>query len=685
MSTQRQSLRQICRVNPEELPFPQLVLPLKENQAEDEFPLDRERPFVAQEQARRSILETLRDTHPYRTCWLVGPPNSGRYTLTAYLAAQSAVSETAEDQILLPPTSSSETLRWVALPAGEGQRLARLAEQGLRDWQSDLLNADTSIKTALSRLAASWEELSAHSNQHIRAYSENAQKRLAERAAYLRLRLSCGHSSALDDLDISLHRLLWGLLTLPDQSSPVLTAGSTTAELFGRFAERRCGSEICCDHTTYSGGALLQARGGALIIDGRGLVQDQALWQRLRLTLRRGYIELRDLLTDNSPFCPPSWNVRLPLSAAVFIAVSQEDFLQMAENDEDLGSALAHKAEFAEADWLTETHKRELAAWMVKKAQDCGGPGMAIDAIAAAVYYCSQKAAHAQRFYLQLGELTSVIRAASKAAAQRRAALIRDRDIEDALRQRRQSSAWFEEELGFYTDSDIIHVETDGKAVGQVNGLTVVELPEYCFGRPQRISAVVYASKDGLVDIERECQNGGKIHSKGTLILNGYILGCLGGLHTWPIGVSVCMEQSYESIDGDSASCAEACAVLSALADVPIDQGIAVTGSIDQFGNVQAVGGIAEKVQGFYKLCARRGLTGKQGVIIPRANLSEVLFDRELREAIQRERFHIWAVTHVSEAIEILTGLPMGRLRDDRYPKRSIMGKIQIAADEADR
>ena len=225
----------------------------------------------------------------------------------------------------------------------------------------------------------------------------------------------------------------------------------------------------------------------------------------------------------------------------------------------------------------------------------------------------------------------------------------------------------------------------DGKAVGQVNGLTVVELPEYCFGRPQRISAVVYASKDGLVDIERECQNGGKIHSKGTLILNGYILGCLGGLHTWPIGVSVCMEQSYESIDGDSASCAEACAVLSALADVPIDQGIAVTGSIDQFGNVQAVGGIAEKVQGFYKLCARRGLTGKQGVIIPRANLSEVLFDRELREAIQRERFHIWAVTHVSEAIEILTGLPMGRLRDDRYPKRSIMGKIQIAADEADR
>ena len=359
--------------------------------------------------------------------------------------------------------------------------------------------------------------------------------------------------------------------------------------------------------------------------------------------------------------------------------------MQLAELDPDLPNAWPHKAEFADSAELSDCHRREFAAWAVAWARRHGKAGMAIDAIAALLYCCSAKAGHSERIDLQLGELEPILERAAHLASLRQASLIKDRDIEAAWLSWRRRASLLEEELQRDTAEGIIHIETDGKTVGQVNGLTVLEQPEGAFGRPQRITAVVFASKDGLFDIERECQNGGKLYSKSTMILNGFILGCIGGLHVWPLGVSVCLEQSYDSIDGDSASSAEAYAALSAIADVPIDQGIAVTGSTDQFGNVQAVGGIAEKVRCFFQLCSSRGLTGQQGVIIPRANLHELIFERELRESLQQGIFHIWAVEHVREGIEILTGLPMGKLRGDRYPKRSIMGKIQAAADEAER
>ncbi|MDO5297375.1 MAG: AAA family ATPase [bacterium] len=679
----KNSAYKLCHVAPAALPAPQLVFPLQENLAADEFPLDPAQPFVAQEQARRVIRATLQDTFPNRCCWLVGAPRCGRKTLVKYIASQTSHINSCEDQVLIP-SSASPPLHWLALKNGEGRRLAQIAEDGLRTWQNDLLNSTLPLSETLQRLAENWQELSENPHDAISSYSREVQQLLAQRAALLRLRLLNGQSQTIDDLDVSLHRFLWGILN-QQPAAPIQTSASDANALFGCFATRFCGDIAYCDHTTYSGSALLQARGSILIIDGEGLAQNLPLWQRLRRVLERGYLDLTELAAPHSGF--PAWNygLQIPLKTTVFIAISPAEYALLAENDEDLGMALPHKAEFADEDWLNETHKREFSAFAVSLAQKCGGPGIAIDGIAELLYYCSQRAAHAQRLNLQLGNLNEIVRRAGQLASQRHTALIKASDIEQALHNMRKSANLLEEELDYYTAGDIIHIETDTKAVGQVNGLTVIEQPEYSFGRPQRISAVVYASKDGLVAVERECQNDGKIHAKGTLILNGYILGCLGGLHTWPIGISVCMEQSYESIDGDSASSAEACAVLSALADVPIDQGIAVTGSIDQFGNIQAVGGIAEKVQGFYKLCAQRGLTGRQGVIIPRASLSEALFDRELRQALTQGTFHLWAVSHVSESIEILTGLPMGKLRDDRYPKRSIMGKIQMAADEADR
>jgi predicted ATP-dependent protease len=203
-------------------------------------------------------------------------------------------------------------------------------------------------------------------------------------------------------------------------------------------------------------------------------------------------------------------------------------------------------------------------------------------------------------------------------------------------------------------------LQVEGEAEGQLNGLAVLDVGDYMFGRPSRITARVTPGRAGVINIEREARLSGQIHHKAVMILSGYLAGTYAEQSPLSLSASIAFEQSYEMVEGDSASCAELYAILSSLAGVPIKQGIAVTGSVDQNGNVQPIGGANQKIEGFYAACKLKGLTGEQGVMIPRQNVKNLMLKREVAQAVKEGTFHVWAVSHVDEGIEVLTGVPAG-------------------------
>jgi predicted ATP-dependent protease len=222
-----------------------------------------------------------------------------------------------------------------------------------------------------------------------------------------------------------------------------------------------------------------------------------------------------------------------------------------------------------------------------------------------------------------------------------------------------------------------VEVATEGAVVGQVNGLAVLQLGPSAFGKPSRISARVGLGKGEVVDIEREAQLGGPLHTKGVLILSGFLAGRFGAERPLSLAASLVFEQSYGGVDGDSASSAELYALLSALAEVPLDQGRAVTGAVGQRGEVLAIGGVNHKIEGFFDLCAARGLTGEQGVLIPQANRDHLMLRPDVVEAVSEGRFHVWPVRHVDQGIELLTGVAAGRREDGGdWPPESVNGRV---------
>ena len=220
-------------------------------------------------------------------------------------------------------------------------------------------------------------------------------------------------------------------------------------------------------------------------------------------------------------------------------------------------------------------------------------------------------------------------------------------------------------------------ISLEGSKVGQVNGLTYISLGKQSFGQPVRITAQVSAGDEGILDIEREVEMSGPIHSKGVLILEGYLRGRYMRTKAYGFTASIVMEQTYEGIEGDSASSAELLALLSALADAPLRQDIAVTGSVNQFGEIQPIGGAIEKIEGYFKICQARGLTGKQGVLIPHLNERHLMLNEAVRKAVAAGQFHIYSMTHIEEALELMTGMEMGEAdAQGHYPENSLNGRI---------
>jgi Lon-like ATP-dependent protease len=250
--------------------------------------------------------------------------------------------------------------------------------------------------------------------------------------------------------------------------------------------------------------------------------------------------------------------------------------------------------------------------------------------------------------------------------------------VDKAIAEIHNRHSLYEEKLQTLIDEEVILIDVDGERVGQINGLAVYGGERFSFGKPTRITATVSAGKAGIINIEREAKMSGRTHDKGMLILSGYFREQFAQNYPLSFTASVSFEQSYSGIDGDSASSTEVYALLSSLTELPIRQGLAVTGSVNQKGDIQPIGGVNEKIEGFFDVCEKRGLTGTQGVIIPKQNVSDLMLRSNVVEAVKNGRFRIWAIGHIREGIELLTGVEAGeRGEDGKFPEHSVFGMVE--------
>jgi len=314
---------------------------------------------------------------------------------------------------------------------------------------------------------------------------------------------------------------------------------------------------------------------------------------------------------------------------------------------------------------------------MSKFCVDRGLRHVTNDGVARVLEYSMEVTGDREKLTLKLADISDLLKEADYYAGVDKAKHIKSEHVQRAIDKKRFRASLYEEKVQELVKKDIFWIETDGHKVGQVNGLSILMTGDHEFGKPSRITATVSMGKGGVVDIDREAKLSGNIHTKGVMILHAYIKEKFAHNKPLSLSASLCFEQSYGMIDGDSASSTELYVLLSAISGVPIYQGIAVTGSVSQKGEIQPIGGATRKIEGFFDICKHKGLTGKQGVMIPEKNVNNLMLRRDVVEAAEKGKFHIYPVTTVEEGIEILTGMEAGELQEDgTYPEGTLYHKV---------
>jgi predicted ATP-dependent protease len=323
----------------------------------------------------------------------------------------------------------------------------------------------------------------------------------------------------------------------------------------------------------------------------------------------------------------------------------------------------------------TET---QYAAFVATRCHEDKLPHFTAAAVGRMIDYSAWLAGDQTKLSTRFGEITDLIREAAYYARRDKRDVTTDKDVSLAISERRYRSNLYEELSDKrILDGDVI-IDTDGEAVGQINGLTILQLGDYSFGQPSRITARVYVGQTDVVQIEREVEMTGPIHDKGVLILRGYLGSTYAQDFPLTMAASLTFEQNYGGVEGDSASSTELYALMSALSGYAIRQDLAVTGSVDQRGIVQPIGGATQKVEGFFRICQQRGLTGKQGVLIPKINVHNLMLNDQVREAVRKKKFHVYAIETIEQGIELLTGIPAGeRQPDGTYPEGTVHHAVQ--------
>lgn len=474
------------------------------------------------------------------------------------------------------------------------------------------------------------------------------------------------------------------------QGAPVIVETHPVyTNLIGRIEHEVIMGATRTDFTMIQPGALHRANGGYLILPARDLLLNPYAWEGLKRILRDGCIRIVELgnqlgLVSTETLEPEP----IPLSLKVILVGTPLLYYLLKFYDEDFSKLFKVRAEFATLMDRTPETEKEYGLFVQSVVLDNHLPPFDNSAVARIIEYSSRLAEDQDKLSTQFGRIADLIREAAFWARKDEPdkppeQVVTANDVQRAITESTYRNNLLEERLQELVVQDTLMIDVSGVVVGRINALSVMSLGDYTFGRPCRVSAAVSCGKGGVIDIERQAKLGGPIHTKGVMILSGYLNSCYGRSSPLSLSASLTFEQSYSEVEGDSASAAELIALISAIAEVPLRQDVAITGSVNQHGQIQAIGGVNEKIEGFFAVCGAKGLTGSQGVLIPQPNQRHLMLRQEVIDAVGSGIFHIWPINSIEEGLALISGQATGDLQPDgSYPAGTLNQRVVARLSE---
>lgn len=523
------------------------------------------------------------------------------------------------------------------------------------------------IPAVVAYLAAVQQDIIEHGEIFRETEDEDGKKRTSQAPEFSRYRIN----SLVDNGEVD--------------GAPIIYEDSPTYQnLIGRVEHVARYGTLLTDFTMIKPGALHRANGGYLILDAERILTTQYAWEGLKRALRAGEIRIESIERMMSLVTTISLEPQpIPIKLKVVIIGSRLLYYMLKEYDPEFGLLFKVTADFSEELSRNKQNDQLYAQLIATMQQREDLLPIDRDGVGRIIEESVRRSGHGDKVSLHLGSLNDLLRESDFCAKKRNSELIQCEDVEAAIAAQTRRVSQYQESLHEEILNGTLLISTEGIQLAQVNALTVIQMGDFAFGVPARISATARLGSGEVIDIEREVAQAGTIHSKGVMILSSYLASRYAKHQPLSVSATLVFEQVYGAIEGDSASVAELCALLSAMGDIPIKQSLAITGSINQHGQVQAIGGVCEKIEGFFDICNRRGLTGIEGVIIPAANVKELMLRQRVIDAVERGEFNIYAVSHVEQAMELLTGQVAGVPdADGLYPESSINGHIQLRLAE---
>jgi predicted ATP-dependent protease len=586
------------------------------------------------------------------------------------------------------------------LPKEEQQRLGAAMEEmkedlketmsRLPEWQREMrkrfkaLDQET-VELTVSEFIGELEK-EYHQFEHILTYLSQVKLDIIEKVDQFRQSGESDERTA-SSRDPEFNRYQVNILVdnADTEGAPVIFEDNPTYQnLVGRIEHIAHLGTLHTDFTLIKAGALQRANGGFLVLDAEKVLANPFAWDGLKRSLKAREVRIESLERQLSLVSTISLEPQpIPIDLKVVLIGSRMLFYLRKAYEPEFSLLFKVTADFTEQFPRAGENELLYARLIATLQQREGLRDITREAVARIIEQEVRRSQDGAKISLNLGGLIDLLQEADSRAGKSESQLIQEEHIQQSVDAQTHRVNQLQEQLQEEVLKGKIRIETEGTQLAQVNALSVVQLGDYAFGAPTRISATARIGGGELIDIERETEQGGPIHSKGVLILTSYLGQRYAKHQPLSVSASLVFEQTYGLIEGDSASAAELCALLSALGDIPLKQSLAITGSINQHGQIQAIGGVCQKIEGFFEICKARGLTGRQGVIIPAVNVDDLMLQREVVEAAQAGRFHVYAVDHVEQAMELLTGLPAGAPdANGIYPEGSINHLIQFRLAE---
>ena len=464
-------------------------------------------------------------------------------------------------------------------------------------------------------------------------------------------------------------------------TSPIVVEPNPNwGNLFGRIERRATMGTYFSDHSMLKPGSIHQANGGYLVLNARDVLTYPPVWEGLKRVIRNREIRLEDPAEQNGFFVPQGLRPEpIPLDIKVIITGDESTYrLLTTVDNEDFWDLFKVKAEFDNKVDITPDNIDAYCAFICRTCEDEGLRAFDANGAARVIEFAARMVSDQKKLSTRFGQIKDLLIESDYWAGQASCELVLGEHVEQAVNKKIHRLNIVEERVQEMVENGSVLLDFTGSVVGQVNGLAVYDLGDFSFGRPSRITAQTFAGREGVINIEREASLSGSTRDKGVLILSGYLGAKFGQERPLTLSSSLCFEQSYDGVDGDSASSTELYAIMSSLSGLPLKQNLSVTGSVNQMGEIQPIGGVNQKVEGMFDVCRIAGLTGDQGVMVPHQNLRNLMLRADVVAAIKEGKFHIYSVRTIDEGLEILTGVTAGeRGPHGEFPEGTVNGLVE--------